>query len=117
MRPMPAWSSALSGKPVVIRTLDLGAEKFPQSMQQVIEATPNPTLGLRSLRLTLQNLPLFKTQLRAILRAAALGDVRVMFPLVSTLLELRQAKMDSGRCESKICRKKGSRTIRECRSE
>ncbi|HTI50350.1 MAG TPA: phosphoenolpyruvate--protein phosphotransferase [Planctomycetaceae bacterium] len=84
---------AFAGKPVVIRTLDLGAEKFPQSMQEVIEATPNPTLGLRSLRLTLQNLPLFKTQLRAILRAALLGDVRVMFPLVSTLLELRQAKM------------------------
>ncbi len=84
---------AFAGKPVVIRTLDLGAEKFPQSMQEVIEATPNPTLGLRSLRLTLQNLPLFKTQLRAILRSAVLGDVRVMFPLVSTLLELRQAKM------------------------
>jgi phosphotransferase system enzyme I (PtsI) len=84
---------AFAGKPVVIRTLDLGAEKFPQSMQEVIDATPNPTLGLRSLRLTLQNLPLFKTQLRAILRAALLGDVRVMFPLVSTLLELRQAKM------------------------
>ncbi len=80
------------GCPVVIRTLDLGAEKFPQSMQQVIEASPNPTLGLRSLRLTLQNLPMFKKQLRAILRAAAVGDVRVMFPLVSTLLELRQAK-------------------------
>jgi phosphotransferase system enzyme I (PtsI) len=87
---------AFPGKPVVIRTLDLGAEKFPQSMQEVIEATPNPTLGLRSLRLTLQNLPLFKTQLRAILRAAVLGDVRVMFPLVSTLLELRQAKMILG---------------------
>lgn len=84
---------AFSGKPVVIRTLDLGAEKFPQSMREVIEATPNPALGLRSLRLTLQNLPMFKTQLRAILRAATLGDVRVMFPLVSTLLELRQAKM------------------------
>ncbi|MFN0050838.1 MAG: phosphoenolpyruvate--protein phosphotransferase, partial [Planctomycetales bacterium] len=84
---------AFPGKPVVIRTLDLGAEKFPQSMQHVIEATPNPALGLRSLRLTLQNLPMFKTQLRAILRAALLGDVRVMFPLVSTLLELRQAKM------------------------
>jgi phosphoenolpyruvate-protein phosphotransferase (PTS system enzyme I) len=84
---------AFVGKPVVIRTLDLGAEKFPQSMKEVIEASPNPTLGLRSLRLTLKNLPMFKTQLRAILRAATLGDVRVMFPLVSTLLELRQAKM------------------------
>jgi phosphoenolpyruvate-protein phosphotransferase (PTS system enzyme I) len=84
---------AFAGKPVVIRTLDLGAEKFPQSMQEIIEASPNPTLGLRSLRLTLQNLTMFKTQLRAILRAAVLGDVRVMFPLVSTLMELRQAKM------------------------
>ncbi|MBS0260681.1 MAG: phosphoenolpyruvate--protein phosphotransferase, partial [Planctomycetes bacterium] len=82
--------------PVVIRTLDLGAEKFPTSMQEVIEASPNPTLGLRSLRLTLHNLPLFKTQLRAILRAATEGDVRIMFPLVSTLLELRQAKMILG---------------------
>jgi phosphotransferase system enzyme I (PtsI) len=87
---------AFAGKPVVIRTLDLGAEKFPRSMQDVIEATPNPALGLRSLRLTLQNLPLFKTQLRAVLRAALLGDVRIMFPLVSTLLELRQAKMILG---------------------
>jgi len=83
---------AFPGKPVVIRTLDLGAEKFPQTMQQIIEATPNPTLGLRSLRLTLANLPMFKTQLRAVLRAAALGDVRLMFPLVSTLYELRQAR-------------------------
>jgi len=84
---------AFQGKPVVIRTLDLGAEKFPDAMQKEIEETPNPSLGLRSLRLALQNLPLFKTQLRAILRAATLGDVRVMFPLVSTLLEFRKAKM------------------------
>jgi phosphotransferase system enzyme I (PtsI) len=87
---------AFPASPVVIRTLDLGAEKFPQSMQEVIEATPNPALGLRSVRLTLHNLPLFKTQLRAILRAATTGDVRIMFPLVSTLLELRQTKMILG---------------------
>jgi phosphoenolpyruvate-protein phosphotransferase (PTS system enzyme I) len=84
---------AVNSGPVVIRTLDLGAEKFPNSMQEVIEGTPNPALGLRSLRLTLQNLPLFRTQLRAILRVGVLGNVRLMFPLVSTLLELRQAKM------------------------
>lgn len=87
---------AFPNGPVVIRTLDLGAEKFPAAMQEIIEGTPNPTLGLRSLRLTLHNLPLFKTQLRAILRAAVEGDVRLMFPLVSTLLELRQAKMILG---------------------
>ena len=87
---------AFPNGPVVIRTLDLGAEKFPRSMQEVIQATPNPDLGLRSLRLALHNLPMFKTQLRAILRAATIGDVRIMFPLVSTLLELRQAKMILG---------------------
>jgi phosphotransferase system enzyme I (PtsI) len=53
----------------------------------------NPFLGLRSIRLSLKNLPLFRTQLRAILRASVLGDVRVMFPLIATLVELRQAKM------------------------
>lgn len=84
---------AFPAGPVVIRTLDLGAEKFPLSMQEVIEATPNPALGLRSLRLALHNLPMFKTQLRAILRSALLGTVRIMFPLVSTLLEFRQARM------------------------
>ncbi|HEV3006640.1 MAG TPA: putative PEP-binding protein, partial [Pirellulales bacterium] len=53
----------------------------------------NPFLGLRSIRLSLRNLPMFRTQLRAVLRASVLGDVRVMFPLISTMLELRQVKM------------------------
>lgn len=79
--------------PVTIRTLDLGADKLPRSMRALSREMDNPFLGLRSLRLSLQNLPLFKTQLRAILRAAVHGNIRIMFPLVSTLLELRQAKM------------------------
>jgi phosphotransferase system enzyme I (PtsI) len=77
--------------PIVIRTMDLGADKFTQSKRFVRE--PNPFLGLRSIRFCLQNLVLFKTQLRAILRASVDGDVRVMFPLISSLHELRQAKM------------------------
>jgi phosphotransferase system enzyme I (PtsI) len=80
-------------RPVVIRTLDLGAEKLPESMKHLVGETANPFLGLRSLRLCLHYLPLFKRQLRAILRAATVGDIRIMFPLVSSLLELRQAKM------------------------
>ena len=88
--------SAFGGRPVVIRTLDLGADKIPLAIEQFRSASPNPSLGLRSIRLSLQNLPLFKTQLRAILRAATHGDVRIMFPLITTLLELRQAKMIMG---------------------
>jgi phosphotransferase system enzyme I (PtsI) len=81
----------IGGKPVVIRTLDLGADKLPTEIDA--EALRNPFLGLRSIRLSLKNLPLFRVQLRAILRVSALGDVRIMFPLISTLMELRQAKM------------------------
>src|SRR4029077_8674913 len=79
-------------RPVVIRTLDLGADKFLPG-QGTGTNERNPFLGLRSVRLCLRNLTLFKTQMRAILRASAFGDVRIMFPMVSTLLELRQCKM------------------------
>lgn len=82
----------MGSRPVVIRTLDLGADKFPTGTEMV-SGERNPFLGLRSVRLCLRNLTLFKTQMRAILRASALGDVRIMFPMVSTLLELRQCKM------------------------
>jgi len=86
---------AMQGRPVVIRTLDLGADKMGFGTVQA-EEDPNPVLGLRSIRLALSNLPLFKRQLRAILRASSLGDVRVMFPLISTLQELRRAKQVLG---------------------
>jgi len=79
------------GKPVVIRTMDLGADKYPHSGHYPGET--NPVLGLRSIRFCLQNLTMFKNQLRAILRVSVLGDVRIMFPLISNLQELRQAKM------------------------
>lgn len=79
-------------RPIVIRTLDLGADKFPPSRASQYPER-NPFLGLRSVRFCLRNLTLFKTQLRAILRASAFGNVRVMFPMVSTLLELRQCKL------------------------
>lgn len=79
-------------RPIVIRTLDLGADKFLPHVEAAGHER-NPFLGLRSVRLCLRNLTLFKTQLRAILRASAFGDVRIMFPMISTLLELRQCKM------------------------
>ncbi len=81
----------MAGCPVVIRTLDLGADKLGQVPQSDEER--NPFLGLRSIRLSLRNLSGFRTQLRAILRASALGQVQLMFPLITTLQELRQVKM------------------------
>jgi len=82
---------SMHGKPVVIRTLDLGADKM--RTETTPEEERNPCLGLRSIRLSLRQLPMFRTQLRAILRASAVGDVRVLFPLVSTIVELRQARL------------------------
>ena len=81
----------LRDRPVIIRTVDLGADKYTQSKRFARE--PNPFLGLRSIRFCLQNLIMFKTQFRAILRASVLGDVKIMFPLITNLQELMQAKM------------------------
>ncbi len=78
-------------RPVVIRTVDLGADKYTQRKRFAPE--PNPFLGLRSIRFCLQNLTMFKTQLRAILRASVLGHVKIMFPLITNIQELMQAKM------------------------
>ena len=75
---LAAWSQAMGDKPVTIRTFDLGADKVPHLPAP--EDERNPFLGLRSIRLALRNLPMFRTQLRAILRASVLGNVRVMFP-------------------------------------
>lgn len=80
----------MEGKPVVIRTLDIGGDKdlpymdFPQEM--------NPFLGYRAIRLCLDRKDIFKTQLRALLRASAYGNIKIMFPMISSIEELRQAK-------------------------
>jgi phosphotransferase system enzyme I (PtsI) len=89
-----AYAAALKnckGRPLVIRTLDLGADKYTQA--QLANPERNPFLGDRSIRMCLHDIPMFKKQLRALLRVSTLGDVRVMFPMICTLMELRQAKM------------------------
>lgn len=78
------------GKPLTIRTLDLGADKMAGYLGE--QHDHNPDLGLRSVRYCLQHLDMFKTHLRAILRAAVQGNVSIMFPMITTLMELRQAK-------------------------
>ncbi len=77
--------------PVVIRTFDLGADKYTQERQRSPER--NPFLGCRSIRYCLRHIDMFKRQLRAILRASVKGNVKIMFPLISQVMELRQAKM------------------------
>ncbi|MFO0790636.1 MAG: phosphoenolpyruvate--protein phosphotransferase [Pirellulales bacterium] len=86
-----AVATALQGQPVVMRTIDLGADKMPGIPFPEDEA--NPFLGLRSIRLALKNPEMFRTQLRAILRSSTAGNISIMFPLIATLLELKHAKM------------------------
>ena len=80
----------MDGKPVVIRTLDIGADKQAEYLD--LEPEENPALGLRGLRLCLERADIFRPQLRSIYRASALGDVQVIFPMVTSLWELREAK-------------------------
>ncbi len=82
-----AVAEALDGKPVTIRTLDLGADKQAPWGHTVAD---NPALGLRAIRLCLAEPGLFHAQLRAILRASAHGQVRILIPMLASFLELRQ---------------------------
>lgn len=77
--------------PVIIRTLDIGGDKIASWIDDMPEA--NPFMGWRGIRFTLSRKDIFRTQLRAIYRAAAHGNVRIMFPMVSVLEELRAARM------------------------
>ncbi|MEJ1365923.1 MAG: phosphoenolpyruvate--protein phosphotransferase [Candidatus Sedimenticola sp. (ex Thyasira tokunagai)] len=82
----------LNGIPITIRTLDLGADKrTDQSSNEVVPGS-NPALGLRAIRLCLKEPELFLPQLRAILRAAALGPIRLMVPMLSSLQEVEKLK-------------------------
>ena len=80
----------MGSRPVVIRTFDLGGDKAPRELE--IEREANPFLGLRAIRISLARPELFKTQMRAILRASAHGNIRLMYPLVSGIMELRKIK-------------------------
>jgi len=85
-----ATAKALGGRPLIIRTLDAGGDKSIPYLN--LEPEANPFLGWRAIRLCLTQPELFKTQLRAILRVAAEFPVKVMFPMIATLDELRRAK-------------------------
>jgi phosphotransferase system enzyme I (PtsP) len=82
---------AMEGMPVTIRTLDIGADKYPAYVRRT-SLEPNPVLGWRSLRVSLELAEVFKTQLRAILRTGTLGRVRLLLPMVCSLEEILKVK-------------------------
>ena len=90
----------MKGKPVVVRTLDIGGDKpldylpLPEEM--------NPFLGYRAIRICLHRPDIFKTQLRALIRASEFGPVEIMFPMIATLAELRQAKSIYQECKDEL---------------
>ena len=89
-RPIAASSPGREGRPVTIRTLDAGGDKPIEGVTMGGES--NPFLGVRGIRLSLRHPALFLTQLRALARAAAHGDLRVMLPMVTVPAELEAAR-------------------------
>jgi phosphotransferase system enzyme I (PtsI) len=97
-------AEALDGKPVTIRTLDLGADK---EMNNDTERTcTNPALGLRAIRLCLAEPQLFHTQLRAILRASAFGNIQILIPMLSSISELKQTLLLLERAKNSLRQEK-----------
>ena len=84
-------AEAMGKRPVTIRTLDSGADK--QTALNNKKISPNPALGLRAIRLCLSEPKIFMTQLRAILRASQFGNIKILFPMLSNISELRQTKL------------------------
>ena len=93
-------AKAMGGKEVIIRTLDVGGDKHIPYLQ--IEKEENPFMGLRAIRYCLKNTELFKTQLKALLRAACFGNIKIMLPLVCTVDEVLRAKMLLGECKAEL---------------
>jgi phosphotransferase system enzyme I (PtsI) len=89
--------------PLIIRTFDLGGDKLAPGTVDIADEL-NPFLGWRAIRLCLENVDIFKTQLRAILRASAAGNIKIMFPMISGLDELRRAKAVLAECREELLR-------------
>ena len=90
----------MKDKEAIIRTLDVGGDKDLKYLK--LEKEANPFLGYRAIRLCLDNPTIFKTQLRAILRASAFGKLAIMFPMISSIEELRAAKVVLEECKQEL---------------
>ena len=93
-------AEAMGGKKVIIRTLDIGADK--QADYFNLPKEENPALGYRAIRICLMQRDIFKTQIRAILRAAAFGKVSIMFPMIISVSEVKDAKAILEECRKEL---------------
>jgi phosphotransferase system enzyme I (PtsI) len=90
-------------EPLIIRTFDLGGDKLAPGTVDITDEL-NPFLGWRAIRLCLENIDIFKTQLLAVLRASSVGNIKIMFPMISGLEELRRAKAVLTECKEELRR-------------
>ena len=93
---------SMNSYPVTIRTFDLGADKTVDGGRNIGPTVTNPALGLRAIRLCLNQPSMFRTQLRAILRASVFGKIKIMFPMISSLQELTQAQRLLEMCKEEL---------------
>lgn len=97
-----AVAQAIAPQPVVIRTLDLGGDKPMEGNPDLFPKENNPFMGFRAIRFCLENLEIFKDQLRAILRASACGNVRIMYPMISGSGEMVRANAVLTECMAEL---------------
>ena len=93
-------AEAMAGKQVIIRTLDVGADKKAGYLN--LNDEENPALGLRGIRICIENLGIFRTQLRAIYRASAHGNVAIMFPMIASLWEVKYCKEQAAKIQEEL---------------
>jgi len=96
----------LGGRPITVRTLDVGADKLAYSLVTHLGAGANPALGLRAIRLSLKERPLLETQLSAMLRASAHGPLRILLPMISSTVEVRQVRDVLARVAKRLKRRR-----------
>ncbi|MDR2000549.1 MAG: phosphoenolpyruvate--protein phosphotransferase [Zoogloeaceae bacterium] len=109
-----AVAKAMDGKPVTVRTLDLGADKNTQALAGTARQAPNPVLGLRAIRYCLAEPQIFLTQLRAILRAAHYGNIRILIPMLANAAEIEQtlAMIEQAKAQLRGTRHKFSENVK-----
>ena len=90
----------MKGKPVIIRTMDIGGDKELKCLD--LPSEMNPFLGYRAIRISLNRPDIFKVQLRALLRASAFGDIHIMYPMIASVEEVKQANAILDECKEEL---------------